>query len=392
MEEKGSGKIQGGLLELKALEVFRAAVRLVAGRIRYILYILPFILVLIGLWFLVANHANLAKEFFLGVIVSLISSVLYSLALGVQTTDESRAYEKHLEKIKDKIVTSAEGTQQKVSLKLQDACQEAFGDVNRVCSEMEEEIRQMLLTKFPKYIAEDEYQALPDGFDVKYNNDLMKSISEAKEYCFFGPSAKYVAERVKHLSVTLETLRVVMVRPEFPDLLHTVLTKSSAISQGSKGEDKERQKQAYREELFGSIISIFDLRFDVGSIRIAFTTDPMVYRFDMTSEQTYLTFFMDKGGSVNYGNSHGKKPMPPAYRFSSKTLMHKMLRQELNQRFISDIGNSVSFTSQDTDEDLVRCLRHFSGNGSITKNEVDKWREEACERSAGLGIFLNEKA
>lgn len=388
MEEKRPDKTQSDCLRSKALDIFRAAVRLFSGGWRYIIHVSQFIGILFIALLLFDNHADLAKELLAGVIASLISAVLYSLAQGVQAADEGRAYEKQLDKIKGEIVVSVREDQERMSRGLQSEFKKALEDVSGACVETENTVRRMLLEQFPKYAAEAEYPSLSEGFDEKYNRDLMHSIRRSKEYFFFGPSAKYVAERVKYLGC-VETLNVVMVCPNFSNLLHISLTKSSAIPRGSGGSGEDRQMQAYREELFGSIITIFDLRHDVRDIRIAYTTDPMVYRFDMTSEQTYLTLFKDEIEGRAYEDSPGKKPMPPAYRFSSSTLVHKMFRDELNQRFTVGLGNSIVFTGENRVTDLVDHLRKISDkNTSISESEINIWREKAHERSANLKKFL----
>ena len=81
--------------------------------------------------------------------------------------------------------------------------------------------------------------------------------------------------------------------------------------------------------------------------------------------------------------------MPPAYRFSSRTLVHKMFRDELNQRFIADSANSIIFTGKSRETDLVNHLREISDkNTAISENDIDTWREKAHRRSANLKEFL----
>jgi hypothetical protein len=139
----------------------------------------------------------------------------------------------------------------------------------------------------------------------------------------------------------------------------------------------EDEHEGLRNTILKSIVALFDCR-HMGTIDVMLDNDPSVYRYEVTDEAIFLTWYHDPG-------SVGRE-FAQTFRFGSESYFYNSLRLELLRRF-DMAGRKMSFRQEMTDADLARVLNNlFTTKVSVA--EIGKWRHEYATEISDFRIHL----
>ncbi len=231
----------------------------------------------------------------------------------------------------------------------------------------------------PRYLPVVEYPPSQDSFVDVFNQDVMRAISSSKRYFFQGPSARFVAPRIEALVKIPENVKIAMTDPRSTAAVHLRARdrhSSASVYSGLKVQDIAEK---LHEELIGSIVALFDLR-DRCSIHVVFVDQPAVYRYEMTDDMLFLSWYHSAA-------SQGKW-MPQAMRFGRESMLYAILMLEMERRFEA-VGPGYRFAANDPEDKIVEILKEL-GCKDANQKLVESYRRKYLSHTAKFRDYLKD--
>lgn len=241
--------------------------------------------------------------------------------------------------------------------------------------DFKDEILRRISDRDARYLPFEQFPA-SDSFDEAFNRSLMTSIEGSGTYDFCGPSARFVAARLRMVRNCPQSIRIAMIDPG----MSAAVTRRAADRQAwLSSEDKKHEEleKEFRDELMMTIVSLFDLRNTV-PVRIVYTSDMVVYRMELTDDSVFFSWY--------HGDSSSGREMPESAKFGAESLYFNVLRREMTRRF-EILPKQIVFDSSKNDSDLLNHLRAISGM-SLTPAEIQIWREKHPAYTNSFTRFL----
>lgn len=126
------------------------------------------------------------------------------------------------------------------------------------------------------------------AYDPIFNKDLMNDLNHSSYYYFRGPSAKYVAARLKALRRRPDLVRVYVPGPESTASIKFDIANRSRTDRASP--DVPAYYQRFRDDLFTAVIALFDCR-AYGRIEVLFCDDALVARYEVSEQHLYISWY-----------------------------------------------------------------------------------------------------
>ncbi|MDT9691434.1 hypothetical protein Q5762_24435 [Streptomyces sp. P9(2023)] len=202
------------------------------------------------------------------------------------------------------------------------------------------------------------------SYGDRFNIDMTRSLEQTGSYAFRGPSARYVAARLRRSSHYPHQVTVAMLSPGDS---RAVARRAADRRHWTRfaGQTAEELEEGLRRELVLSVVSLFDYR-RYCPINLLYTEDTAVYRYEMFDDSVYISWY--------HGDSSEAREMPETIRFGRESFMYRTLQLDLWRRF--DISSStVTFTATHDDEDLKTHLGSVIGR-PVTDADLRRWRAE----------------
>nr|WP_285552525.1 hypothetical protein [Streptomyces hygroscopicus] len=215
------------------------------------------------------------------------------------------------------------------------------------------------------------------GYGDPFNVDMTESLERTGYYAFRGPSARYVAARLRCSSHFPQQVTVAMLSPGDTQMI----ARRAADRRNWRrfaGQSARELEDGLRDELVMCVVSLFDYR-RYCPVKLLYTEDTAVYRYEMFDDSVFVSWY----------HAHGAEAleMPPSYRFGSESFLYKTLRLDLTRRF--DISrHKVTFTAEQDDDFLMRHLADLTG-GPVTEQDLAHWRAEYDRRTADFTSYMS---
>lgn len=229
------------------------------------------------------------------------------------------------------------------------------------------------------YLPVAEFPAL-DTFGEDFNRSLMRSIEASKIYDFCGPSARFVAARLKRVVHCPEQIRISMIDPSLDSAVMRRAADREKWS-SSAGKNISELEKLLREELLLTTVSLFDFR-TTCPVQLVYTSDLVVYRMELTDDSVFFSWY--------HGPASSGKEMPESVQFGNSSLHYQVLRQEMSRRF-EILPKKVLFDSSYTESDLLIHLKDLTGKrylpGDLTQMRLkyDEYTKELTKFLKSLG-------
>ena len=127
------------------------------------------------------------------------------------------------------------------------------------------------------------------GYNQTFNRNLMDDLNHSSYYYFRGPSAKYIAARLKALRRRPDLVRVYIPSPDSIasikfDIANRSRTRRETIA------DISALYEQFRDDTLSAIIGLFDSR-AYGRIEIFFCDDTLISRYEATEQRLYVSWY-----------------------------------------------------------------------------------------------------
>src|SRR5215468_8581025 len=209
---------------------------------------------------------------------------------------------------------------------------EGFTDLTERLTESISETNQLFLPR-------DTYPAVnPDAtFGDEYNYDVTMSLERSDFFAFHGPSARYVATRLRKARHHPQQIRIAMISPANRRAIsRRAFDRASWLK--SKGQPAETIEQELENELLMNVVSLFDCR-RLCPIEILYTDDTAVYRYVMFDQSVYISWYHSPQSS--------QMEMPESYQFGGESFIYSTLRMDLMRKFEISLAKVTFEATQD---------------------------------------------
>ena len=215
-----------------------------------------------------------------------------------------------------------------------------------------------------------------DKFGEKYNIALMQSIESSPIYDFSGPSARYVAARLRLVRHCPQQIRISMIDPAIDSaVMRRAADREKWASSGSK--TLAELEKELRHELIMTIVALFDFR-STCPVSIVYSLDLVVYRMELTDTNVFFSWY--------HGSESSGKEMPQAVEFGNQSLYYQVLRQDMTRRF-EVLPKRVLFESRTSEADLQEHLRDLTGI-RYTTSDLRELRAAYIENTKSFTAFM----
>ncbi|MET8679585.1 hypothetical protein ABZW18_18935 [Streptomyces sp. NPDC004647] len=206
-----------------------------------------------------------------------------------------------------------------------------------------------------------------DGlYGDRFNVDMIRSLEETGFYAFRGPSARYVAARLRASNHYPQQVKVAMLSPGDPRAIGRRAA-DRVYWERFAGKDIQELESDLRHELIISVVSLFDYR-RFCPVNLLYIEDTAVYRYEMFDDSVYISWY--------HGAQSQAKEMPESLRFSANSFLYKTLRLDLTRSFdMSSNNNKVTFTPEHNDDYLAQHLAGVLGE-PVNQSDIDRWRQD----------------
>jgi hypothetical protein len=216
------------------------------------------------------------------------------------------------------------------------------------------------------------------SFGDEYNRDVTISLERSDFFAFHGPSARYVATRLRKSRHRPQQIRIAMINPGNTRAISRRASDRATWPKfrGQQIEDLERELE---DELLMNIVSLFDCR-RFCPVEILYNDDTAVYRYVMFDQSVYVSWYHSPLSS--------QMEMPESYQFGKESFVYSTLRLDLMRKFeMSPV--KVVFDASQNDSFLIEHLQQLAGR-TVGPEQLKQWREQQHEDSDAFGRYLDE--
>jgi hypothetical protein len=217
-----------------------------------------------------------------------------------------------------------------------------------------------------------------DGYGDYFNIDMTRSLEKTSFYAFRGPSARYVAARLRRARSYPQEVRVAMLNPG--DSAAISRRSSDRLqwlrSEGKTAADLERE---LHDELIITVVSLFDYR-KICPVQLLYVEDTAVYRYEMFDDSVFVSWY--------HGPQSAGRELPESLRFSDQSFMYSTMKLDLIRRFEISSHQAVFRPSQG-DDYLIGHLAEYAGI-TATPQDIADWRKRYVEYVEDFCLYLDK--
>lgn len=127
------------------------------------------------------------------------------------------------------------------------------------------------------------------GYDRIFNKNLMDDLNHSSYYYFRGPSAKYIAARLRALRRRPDLVRVYIPSPDSMASIKFDIANRARIRREDVA-DIPAMYEKFRNDTLAAVIGLFDCR-AYGKLEIFFCDDTLVSRYEVTEQRLYVSWY-----------------------------------------------------------------------------------------------------
>lgn len=161
------------------------------------------------------------------------------------------------------------------------------------------------------------------AYDQSFNRSLMDDLNHSSFYYFRGPSAKYVAARLRALRRRPDHIRVYV-----PGPASAMSIKFDIANRSRTGPDTHANVQAlykrFSDDLLSALVGLFDCR-AYGRIEVFLCDDTLVSRHEVTERHLYTSWY------TSVQNTSGIK-FPETSVFSRQSIHYQAMAIDMERR------------------------------------------------------------
>ena len=198
------------------------------------------------------------------------------------------------------------------------------------------------------------------GVDREFNAHLTRDLNTSTFYLFRGISAKYVPARIMHSRNSLSVLKVLILDPRDK---RSISLRASDRSKNPKYADAivEHLALDIREEIFMSIIALFDCRYRC-PVEIAYSRGTSVNRLEIFDGALYMSMYHAESASG----------YPETVRYKKDTALYQLHRLD-SFRQCEVAETKVLFNSQTPKSDFIKHLKKL-GMSIVDESIIEEYR------------------
>jgi hypothetical protein len=251
--------------------------------------------------------------------------------------------------------------------------------INEGFAELTDRLIQNISQSNQLFLPRSTYPAVnpEDSFGDEYNHDVTMSLERSGFFAFHGPSARYVATRLRKARRHPQQIRIAMISPANRRAISRRAFDRASWPK-SKGQPAETIEQELENELLENVVSLFDCR-RLCPIEILYTDDTAVYRYVMFDQSVYVSWY--------HSPQSAQMEMPESYQFGGESFIYSTLRMDLMRKFEISLAK-VTFEATQDDGFLIDHLEQLVGR-DITAEDLNKWRVQHHVDSAGFASYLD---
>ena len=197
-----------------------------------------------------------------------------------------------------------------------------------------------------------------------FNSDITDDLYKSPFYYFQGTTAKYVPIRLMGINTSklLDSVRIVILNPTNENAIQ-LRAKDRTQKPGYSSKSLTQLNQEIKNEIYMSIIALFDCR-DVCPIEIIYDySGTSVYRLEIFNNHSYLSFYQSE--------TSFKKQFPETIRYTNDSLIHKMYQSQF-QRLANITKDKIIFNNRSKETTLYNHLRKIGCD--IHKDTIENLR------------------
>ncbi|MER5614629.1 MULTISPECIES: hypothetical protein [unclassified Streptomyces] len=267
---------------------------------------------------------------------------------------------------------------------LQDSLEESFKSYSSEMADSQKDFSNKLTAA----VAQGNTEFLPDAvyppldpkngeYGDRFNVEMTRSLERTGFYAFRGPSARYVAARLRESNHYPQQVKVAMLSPGDPRAIQRRAADRAPWGR-FQGRDIQQLESGLRHELILAVVSLFDYR-RFCPVDLLYVEDTAVYRYEMFDDSVYVAWY-DSPRSRSL-------EMPESLRFPVGSFLYKTLRLDLIRRFDISSNKAVTFTPEQDDDFLAQHLSGVLGE-PVNQSDLDKWRQEYDTYVADFSDYL----
>jgi hypothetical protein len=216
------------------------------------------------------------------------------------------------------------------------------------------------------------------SFDPVLNKKIIDDLNRSSFYYFRGPSAKYIAARLRGLRRRPDLVRIYLPGPRAtPSISFDIANRSRT---GDASADASALTQRFRDDLLSSLLGLFDCR-AYGRIEVHLCDDTLVARYEVTEQHMYISWY------TSLDNLRGGK-FPETTVFPRSSLHHQAMMIDMERR--ADLASdSIVITPDLSRKEFIEKLEVIFGSSWPEADLVEITRRYWAAR-AGFLEFLNQ--
>jgi hypothetical protein len=215
-------------------------------------------------------------------------------------------------------------------------------------------------------------------FGEEYNRDVTMSLERSDFFAFHGPSARYVATRLRKARHRPQQIRIAMIDP---GNTRAISRRAADRATWPKFRDQpiEEVERELEEELLMNVVSLFDCR-RYCPVEILYNDDTAVYRYVMFDQSVYVSWY--------HSPQSAEMELPESYQFGKESFIYSTLRLDLMRKFEMS-QSKVVFDASQNDSFLTKHLQELADR-TILPEDLERWRAQQQADSAAFASYLED--
>jgi len=262
---------------------------------------------------------------------------------------------------------------------LQETISEGFETIREGFTDLTDRLTESMAQSNQLFLPRASYPAVNPTvtFGEDFNRDVTMSLERSDFFAFHGPSARYVATRLRKARHRPQQIRIAMIDPG-----NTRAIRRRASDRATwpkfRGQQSEEVERELEEELLMNVVSLFDCR-RFCPVEILYNDDTAVYRYVMFDQSVYVSWY--------HSPQSAEMELPESYQFGKESFVYSTLRMDLMRKFEMS-QSKVVFDASQNDSFLITHLKEMADR-TISPEDLERWRAQQQADSAAFASYLD---
>src|SRR5215468_9728082 len=234
---------------------------------------------------------------------------------------------------------------------LQETISEGFETISEDFTDFTNRLTESMSQSNQLFLPRASYPAVNPAlsFGDEYNRDVTMSLERSDFFAFHGPSARYVAARLRKARQRPQQIRIAMIDPGNTRAISRRAS-DRATWPKFRGQQIEEVERELEEELLMNVVSLFDCR-RLCPVEILYNDDTAVYRYVMFDQSVYVSWY--------HSPQSAEMELPESYQFGKESFVYSTLRMDLMRKFEMS-RSKVVFDASQNDSFLLKHLQELA--------------------------------